>query len=192
MRVGRVTGLLVLVGWLLACGGRLEKSGSASGDDDGGSSAAHAGAPHATGGAASGAGAASRGGAASGGGCACDAFACGPGYEPVTNLDGCCFHCAAVLPSCDQQRQSYAELKKLLLDKFSTLSCVADTDCGIYYDQTGCGASCGVPIPNAARRNIDDSLYAFAEANCSPVCPPLPVPPCAPSPPPRCVAGRCQ
>lgn len=156
-----------------------------------------------------------------GGACACDAIACPPGLVPVSNPDGCCFHCESVcsqtacpgvqcqigyrpqmLPGqccpscvpddvCDRERSQYQDFKKQLVDKYSLLSCMTANDCTVYYEKNQCQIGCGIVMPTAGIAFLDNNLQSYAQQNCISDCPML-LPPCEPSPPPRCLNGRCQ
>jgi hypothetical protein len=186
------------VGGTVASGGRISVAGTASG----GSFFSTAGTPSA------------------GGGCACDPIACAPGYAIVPNGDGCCFHCESVCSNvlcpniacgsgshlevlagqccatcvqdnCEAQREGYRTIRREMLEKYSTLGCMTDTDCTLYYEKNQCGVGCGIAVPTAALRNLDSNLQNYAQTSCSPSCM-FPVPPCEPPAPARCVRGLCQ
>jgi hypothetical protein len=170
---------------VVACGGRFERSVRDDGQGSSGT-ASIAGASDRAGSSGSG------GSAAMGGVCACGPIACAPGYKAVPSPGACCSSCELDLEACEQQRLSYADFRARVIVEQTTSACTTSEECVLFYDLTGCGVSCGIAIPQAARRGIDDRLYAFAEMSCSPDCPPLPEPSCMQRPPATCVAGRCQ
>lgn len=155
-----------------------------------------------------------------GGGCACPIIDCGPGYRLVPNPNGCCYHCESVcdqvgcpgiacgsgshleqLPgqccptcvqdSCVAQRANYQVFRQQLLDKYSSLGCMTDGDCTIYYEKNQCGVGCGISLPAAAINSLDNNLQSYAQQNCSPNCM-IPIPPCEPQLPPSCFKGWCE
>jgi hypothetical protein len=159
------------------------------------------------------------GSTAAGGGCACPDIACAPGYKMVPNVNGCCFHCESLcdqvpcagiacgsgshleqLPgqccptcvqdSCVTQRTNYQVFRQQLIDKYSTLSCMTNGDCTIYYEKNQCAVGCGIPLPAAAINLLDSNLQSYAQQNCSPNCM-TPIPPCEPTPAPTCFKGWC-
>lgn len=189
MRSGGVTWFFLPVVWALACGGRYSRE---EGDvAAAGASANGAAGQGAAGGSFSSGGSGAGSAPAVGGGCACDPIDCPFGYKPVSKAGACCPQCELDLGLCAELRKQYIDYRaRVIVDQWTP--CRIDDDCGVFLDRTGCAPSCEVVIPNAARRGIDDRLYAFAETSCNPECPPDPLVPCPPHGPPSCVAGRCQ
>jgi hypothetical protein len=136
----------------------------------------------------------SSGFAATGGAaCACPAIACAPGYHPVPNPDGCCFHCEQdPLMQCGLQHAQYANYRAQVTEKYATLGCKVDSECGFYFDKNQCAGACPIPLPNEAIMPVTVQLNDYAQMQCLPGCPPEPIPPCLPTLPPRCVMNRCQ
>ena len=163
---------------------------------------------------------ASAGTTSAGGGCACPIIDCAPGYRLVPNVNGCCYHCESVCnqmacpdiacgpgshweqlagqccPTCVQdscvaQRANYQVFRQQLIDKYSSLGCMTDSDCTLYYEKNQCGYGCGVAMPVTAIKNLDSSLQSYAQQNCSPNCMNA-VPPCEPQEPPTCWKGWCE
>ena len=178
----RLVWLLLPLGWVVACGGRYERSAD---DGDAGGRAGGAGAS-----APSRAGVPSGGSAGTGAICPCAPIACAPGYKTVPK--GCCFECVLDLEACVEQRQLYVEFREETVRNQSLNGCMTAADCSLFEDLTHCAPACSFVIPNSARRGIDDRLYARAEELCNPDCPPEPAIPCMTRPAPQCVAGRCQ
>ena len=88
------------------------------------------------------------------------------------------------------QRASFQMFEQTLIDKYSTLGCLGNEDCVVYYASNLCASDCGTVVPRASLGNLDNNLQSYAQANCSPDCPNPPVP-CPAPPMPRCVDGRC-
>jgi hypothetical protein len=159
------------------------------------------------------------GSTAAGGGCACPLIDCAPGYRVVPNANGCCYHCESlcdqvvcpglacgsgshleqlpgqccptcVYDSCGAQRASYEIFRQQLIDKYSSLSCMIDADCTVYYEKNQCAVGCGISLPAAAINFLDSNLQSYAQLNCSPNCV-TPIAPCAPTLPPICFKGWC-
>jgi hypothetical protein len=157
---------------------------------------------------------------ATGGACACPAIDCPIGYKVVPNVNGCCFHCeslcggvtcpgvacasgshAEMLPGlccplcvqddCQQQQKNYQVFRQELLDKYSTLGCMTNTDCTVFYEKTQCAVGCGIAVSSSGLDNLNSNLQSYAQTGCSPDCPVL-VAPCEPRPAPVCFQGRCQ
>jgi hypothetical protein len=147
----------------------------------------------------------------------CDPIACGDGFRPVLNADGCCFHCECsplfcplvACPSgsrletqpgqccptcfqddCAQQRASYRDFESQLVEKYS-YGCVAAKDCSVYYDKSPCGTACGVIVATQNLENLRRNLEGFSQQNCSSQCA-GPTPPCDPPSVITCAQGRCQ
>jgi hypothetical protein len=240
MRAGSLICLAVLVALPVACGGRFERG---EGDDGGGASTsggsgANQGASSSTGAKPGKAGAASTGGTSIGGGvsttagsssvgggaigtggsCACPDIACGPGFYPVPNPNGCCDLCqplpcpmmmtcppgshpelypglmcpTCVADSCVEQRKSYEVFKSQLLEKYSSLGCMVNQDCTVWWEKNQCAVGCGIAIPASAFNNLESNLQSYAQQTCSPSCP-VDAPPCEPNgSAPVCIQGRCQ
>lgn len=156
----------------------------------------------------------------SGGACACPIIDCAPGYKLVPNANGCCYHCeslcqevacpgiacgsgshleqlpgqccpACVQDSCEAQRKNYQSFRQQLIDKYSSLGCMTNSDCTIYYEKTQCGVGCGIVMPSAAINNLDSNLQSYAQTSCSPGCM-NPIPPCDAPAPPVCFKGWCE
>jgi hypothetical protein len=153
-----------------------------------------------------------------GGGCACDAIACAPGFVQVPNPDGCCFRCvcnqmlcpglacatgyrletrsgqccSSCVPDdvCDRQRSQYQDLRKQLIDKYSSLGCMTANDCTVYYEKNQCQLGCGIVMPRAGVAFLDSNLQSYAQQNCTSNCA-QPEPPCDASPVLACLDGRC-
>ncbi len=185
MSLQRLLWFLLPLGHALACGGRYERDAEGGSGDVAGSSAAAG----ASAGSSNHAGTGSAGGPMMGGTCGCDPINCGSGYKTVPN--GCCYECVIDVEVCEEQRKLYVDFREETIFSQSMNACMVDADCGLFEDRTGCSPTCPFVIPNAARRGIDDRLYAFAQMTCNRDCPPPPVPPCVPPLPPRCEAGRC-
>jgi len=155
-----------------------------------------------------------------GGSCACPAIDCAPGYVLVPNPNGCCAHCenacnyvmcpgiacasgyhleqlsgqccaSCVLDDCAAQRAAYRDFRQQLFDKYSTLGCMTDTDCSIYYEKNQCAIGCGSPIPSSAISNLDANLQSYAQLNCTPSCM-NPIPPCEAPIAPSCFKSHCE
>lgn len=207
MRLARWSRLWLPVAWLIACGGRFEKT---TPDEGEGGTVSHAGATtqggHPGGAGAASGGAVSAGGALSTGGavqtagtlnvagtttCACPVPLCGPASHLEPNIDGCCLRCVVNQMTCIERRQDYLRLRAELVEKYSTFGCMTGNDCTVYYDQNACNTGCGIPIAKAALNNLQSNLENFALKQCDPACPPLPLPPCDVQPF-GCVNGRCQ
>ena len=119
-------------------------------------------------------------------------FACG---RVERDAAGTSDHSAAGAPdesACEEQQLLYAEYREQVIEQLAMNACDEADDCSLFEDRTGCSPACSYAIPNNARRAIDDRLYAYAEQNCDPTCPPPPLPPCAPRPPAACVMGLCR
>jgi hypothetical protein len=154
-----------------------------------------------------------------GGGCACPIIDCAPGYKLVPNLNGCCYHCESacdqigcpaiacapgshleqqagqccptcVQDSCAAQRANYDFFRQQLIDKYSSLGCMTNGDCTVYYEKNQCAVGCGIPVPGAALDYLERNLQTYAQQNCSPNCM-APIPPCEPTVPPTCFKGWC-
>ncbi len=155
-------------------------------------------------------------------GCFCPEIGCGPGFVPQPSPDGCCdicvpLDCSQVMcpgigcPStghlefppnqccpicvpgnCDQQRASYFEFRGQLVEKYGSIGCMKDSDCGLLYEGNACGTNCGaIALPLLYLQDASVNLTTFADSTCT-ACPPEPVPPCEPALPPVCFNGRCQ
>jgi hypothetical protein len=127
-----------------------------------------------------------------GGSCACDGMGCGPGYLPVPNANGCCYHCELDLKSCEVQHQNYLAFRQQLVDKYQSIGCNVSSDCSIYYEKNVCGVACGIPIANSVLKDLDANLSSYAQMACNAACPPAPQPPCPPASPPECWKSYCQ
>jgi hypothetical protein len=155
-----------------------------------------------------------------GGGCACEPIACRPGYIIVPNPNGCCVHCESacsnvacpgvacasgshlemlagqccpicIQDSCETQRASYQAFRQQLVDKYSTLGCMTNSDCTVYYEKNQCAVGCGIAMPSAALGNLDSNLQSYAQNSCNPNCM-NPIPPCDANPTPVCFHGLCE
>lgn len=126
-----------------------------------------------------------------GAGCIQDPSACPPGYELVWTGEGCSYSCYPGAKLCYQQHQDYAFFREALLQKYSTLSCMTDADCGIYFEQNTCGNRCGVSLAKPFIDQFDQNLNSYAQQNCNPLCPLAPEPPCEPLIP-SCWKGYCE
>lgn len=124
-------------------------------------------------------------------GCIQDPSACAPGFEPVWSGDGCSYTCYPGPKICYAQQQDYAFFRQELIAKYSTLSCMTDADCGVYYENNACGSGCGISLPNQFIKDFELNLNAYAQANCHPFCPRAPEPPCEPFIP-SCWKGYCE
>jgi hypothetical protein len=111
---------------------------------------------------------------------ACVAIACPKGAHLETPPGMCCPICVPDGPTaCEQGQKAYAELRSMLLQKYQTLGCMRDADCGTVYESNRCASSCGTALPFAALSFFADNLRSFADSNCA-SCPPQPPPPCVP------------
>ena len=120
---------------------------------------------------------------------ACPGIACGSGSH-LEQLPGQC--CPTCVPdSCVAQRKNYEVFRQQLIDKYSTLGCMVNSDCTIYYEKNQCAVGCGIPMPSAAINNLDSNLQSFAQTTCSPNCM-NPIPPCEAPTPPVCFKGWCE
>lgn len=127
-----------------------------------------------------------------GGSCACDPIACATHEELVSNTNDCCYHCEPDA-MCTQQLATYLAYRQPLIDKFASIGCKSDMECGYYYDANRCRAmGCGIPMTNAAIAELSGVLNAYSQTDCDPTCPPQPVPPCHQAPNPICLNGHCQ
>lgn len=162
----------------------------------------------------------SSGTTSSGGGCACPVIQCVPGYNLVPDADGCCFHCESqcervmcpgiacgsgshleavpgqccptcVPDSCAAQRANYTQFRDRVIEKYSTLGCMSDSDCAYIYEKNNCVVGCAISIPFGVSNEVDNMLRTYAQENCSPNCM-LPSPPCEPAPQPSCFKGWCE
>jgi len=160
------------------------------------------------------------GSTSAGGGCACPIIDCAPGYQLVLNANGCCYHCESrcaqvacpeiacgsgshleqlpgqccptcVQDSCASQRASYQDYRQQLIDKYSSLQCMTDGDCTVYYEKNQCGVGCGIALPSVAINDLDGNLQNYARQYCSPNCM-TPIPPCGPPQAPTCWKGWCE
>jgi hypothetical protein len=121
--------------------------------------------------------------------CACDPFACGPGYTPQPG-PGCCPICVPA-KDCETGRAEYYKQRTLLIDKYSSAGCQLDSDCGVLYETNACVNGCGqTPLPASLIESAIQNLDVIAQQVCT-QCPPAPIPPCVPPPQPRCVMNRC-
>jgi hypothetical protein len=230
--------LVVLVGLSGACAGRSIRSGTddGTGGTDMGSGATtttggtgHAGTGSSRAGNGSGgtlgkagtgfggsvavAGTTSTGGAA----CVCDTAPCiMPGFLPVPDPGGCCYHCecepracpgvacafgshlevkagqccpVCVQDDCAKQRDSYLDFKRQLLEKYQ-YGCTTDAECTLFYDKSPCSVGCGAPVWTGALGNLQSNLESYSQQNCSDRCQ-APVPPCDAPAAPTCLSGRC-
>ena len=163
---------------------------------------------------------ASAGTTSAGGGCACPVIDCVPGYRLVPNVNDCCYHCESVCnqmacpgiacgsgshleqlagqccptcvqDSCASQRANYQVFRQQLIDKYSTLGCMTNGDCSVYYEKNQCGLGCGIAMPAAALNDLDRNLQTYAQQYCSPNCM-SPIAPCEPQLPPSCFKGWCE
>jgi hypothetical protein len=148
----------------------------------------------------------------------CKNIACGPNQARVPTPDGCCYSCQNVCPpcpaiacgsgshlevvpgaccptcvadSCEAQRQGYLQFSRQLYEKYSSLGCMVNADCTVYYEKNSCNLGCGVSVPVAALSNLDSNLQSYAQQSCSPNCM-SGTPLCEPNALPVCVLGRCQ
>jgi hypothetical protein len=200
----RVSWLVVPFCCALACSGRFEHNVDGGGDGGvstgqggsgqspagtsrGGSGPPGAGGKLATAGATMG-GASTTGGAStiggavgrsgssgSGGACSCAPIQCVPGYAPVPDVAGCCFHCA---PDCAMQHKAYEAFSQQLIVKYSSLGCDAPADCGLYVETNACGSLCGIPVLRAYWKEVDSALRSYAQMACDPTCPAMLDPSC--------------
>jgi hypothetical protein len=199
--------LFIPLGWAISCGGRYLETGETSYEVAGGTSSV-GGSVSTQGGKSSGSagkapggkGGAGAGGNAKGGtmntgvagSCACDPIACAPGYSPVPNAGGCCFHCEVDLARCATARENHAQFRRQVIEKYSSLGCQVDSYCSLYYEMNQCGSFCGVAMPTRLLKELDAVLNADAEQNCWADCPPIPTPPCEPPSVPLCRDGVCR
>ncbi|HEX2875441.1 MAG TPA: hypothetical protein VHP33_29520 [Polyangiaceae bacterium] len=148
----------------------------------------------------------------------CKNIACGPNQARVPTPDGCCYSCENVCPpcpgiacgsgshlemipgaccptcvqdSCEDQRKAYLQFRQQLYEKYSSLGCMANADCTLFWEKNWCNVGCGVPMPVAAIRNLDSNLQSYAQQSCSPSCG-VPTLPCEPTVQPICFEGRCE
>jgi hypothetical protein len=77
-----------------------------------------------------------------------------------------------------------------VFEKYGTLPCALNQDCGVYYEKNACTLSCGTPMPLDAHGSLTEDLNAYAKI-CE-GCPFSRLPPCAPIPDAACIDGRCQ
>lgn len=113
-------------------------------------------------------------------GCVQDPSICPPGYEIVWGDDGCGHGCYPSAKTCYQQQQDYAFFRQELINKYRALNCTSDADCSVYYEKNVCGSGCGISLSTQFLKDFDLNLNAYAQANCSPLCPRAPEPPCEP------------
>jgi hypothetical protein len=148
----------------------------------------------------------------------CPNIACGPNQARVPTSDGCCYYCQNVCPpcpgiacgsgshlemiagaccpicvqdSCDAQLKGYRQFSQQLYEKYSSLGCMVNADCTVYYEKNNCNVGCGVAMPVAAIGYLESNLQSYAQQSCSPNCM-FGTPGCAPSASPICVEGRCR
>jgi hypothetical protein len=173
--------------------GTSGKAGASHGGTTAGTGPIHVGGAGTIGGASSVGGAiATAGTASSGGSCACDPIACAPHQELVPNTNDCCYHCEPDAV-CAQQLATYLVYRQPLLDKFESIGCKSDAECGYYFDANRCRAmGCGIPMTNRAIATLSQVLNDYSQTNCDPTCPPQPVPPCDGRLNAVCLNGRCQ
>jgi hypothetical protein len=214
----RASWLLLSLAWAMACGGRYQSSDD---DDDAGRGATGQGGGSATtggttgragtgtsaggkisgtagtvsvgtGGATTMGGAPAVGGFATAGTCACDPIACAPGYKPVPDPGGCCFHCEQDVMGCAQAQADYRRLRQEMLDKYRSDGCATDNDCTVYYTKNACDVNgCPVVLPVRTVMSFVSNLEGFAQMSCT-GCPTEPRLPCEAVPPMLCRMGRCQ
>ena len=113
---------------------------------------------------------------------------CPPGYHFETPPGACCPQC--IQDSCEKAREEYLQYSRRVIEKYNTLPCMSDQECGLYYEKNSCNLSCGAPMTWSAFQSLDQDLQAYAKI-CS-NCPFPDVPPCEPVGQPRCINSRCQ
>jgi hypothetical protein len=90
----------------------------------------------------------------------------------------CCPICApGPDPACAKGQQSYASLRKSLVEKYQSAGCMTDADCTLVFENNACAASCGIAVSGALAMNLISNLDSAAQS-CA-TCPPPPLPPCA-------------
>lgn len=201
--------LLGLVALAAACGGRAIQDGAggsgaagasnSTGSANGGSGARAGAGGSATVGAAGGVsasggvsagGVSAAGAAAASGECgSCPDIDCAPGSSPRQLPGWCCPKC--LNEDCAVGRAKYEEFRLQLIDKYSSVGCMLDSDCTYWYESNQCAVRCGFPIPSSTLDNLQSNLESFAAQTCDPECMP-PFPLCPPPPLATCVQGRCQ
>jgi hypothetical protein len=132
--------------------------------------------------------------AGSGSICICAEPSCAPFFRAVPNADGCCDHCEVDRAECAMAQQGYLTYRDQILQKYGSLSCVSDSDCGQLFEKNECGVPlpCTVSLSNSQIMVVTQILDTYAQANCSSACPQRIPPPCPVVTPPRCLMSRCQ
>jgi hypothetical protein len=122
--------------------------------------------------------------------CPCDPIECAPGYGQGPG-PGCCPVCVPI-DYCTAVHAQYDQQRDLLLEKYSSVGCKFDSDCGVLYESNACKNTCGqTPLPIELIDDAVQNLDGIAREICA-KCPPPPIPPCVPPPAPRCVMNRCS
>ncbi len=77
------------------------------------------------------------------------------------------------LDSCKKGQKGYEDLRKQILDKYSTDKCQNSQDCSLVLESNACTTVCNVPVPKSYANSYSDNLTSFAKSNCA-ACPTQP------------------
>lgn len=90
--------------------------------------------------------------------------------------------------SCEPGRKAYRELRDALIEKYSSLGCKTEADCGLVVENNACALGCPLSLPSSTiddySRNLNDAASACW------ACPPPEGPDC-PSTSSACSNGAC-
>lgn len=122
----------------------------------------------------------------------CPGIACASGQHLEVPEGECCPVCVPdIFEACAAGQQAYRQLREQLLEKYSSLGCKSDWDCGVIWESNRCVATCGDPLPEAVIADAKQNLSSFAEMSCA-SCALIPFPPCPPRREPTCQLNRCN
>jgi hypothetical protein len=103
----------------------------------------------------------------------------------------CCPICVpGSTDACRKGQQTYFDIRKQMIEKYSSIGCKTNMDCTIVYETNRCIATCGTAFAVSIAQSAAQNLQSLADANCGSCLPPLP-PPCVP-PYAACINGRCS
>jgi hypothetical protein len=120
----------------------------------------------------------------------CPSLACDAGTHSETAAGACCPACVDDPPdACTTGQQSYASLRKSMIDKYSSSGCKNSSDCVLVPENNLCVWNCDIPLPSSMSSSFLSNLTQNAQTFCA-TCPTPPTALCEQMIA-ACVNGKC-
>ncbi|MEI9953527.1 MAG: hypothetical protein WDO74_32235 [Pseudomonadota bacterium] len=120
----------------------------------------------------------------------CPEIDCEAGTHSETKTGECCPSCVIDPPdACVEGQKKYADLRALLLDKYSSPSCKNSTQCALVNEDNSCAYSCNIALPSTTVSSFVNNVLTPGNGYCETCQAPAQVE-CEPKRA-ACVNGKC-